>query len=43
VSAHGSDVISGIYVTTGYTGGSDLTALLRSLSVNGHQFTLGSA
>jgi hypothetical protein len=43
VAAHGSDVISGIYVTTGFTGGSDLTALLRSLSVNGHQFTFGAA
>jgi hypothetical protein len=35
-------VISGIYVTTGFTGGNDLTALLRSLSVNGHSFTFGS-
>ena len=42
VAAHGSDVISGIYVTTGFTGGTDLTALLRSLSVNGHSFTFGS-
>jgi hypothetical protein len=43
VAAHGSEVISGIYVTTGFTGGIDLTALLRSLSVNGHTFTFGSA
>jgi hypothetical protein len=43
VAAHGSDVISGIYVTTGFTGGSNLTALLRGLNVNGHQFTFGSA
>jgi hypothetical protein len=42
VAAHGSEVISGIYVTTGFTGGTDLTALLRSLSVNGHTFTFGS-
>jgi hypothetical protein len=42
VAAHGSDVISGIYVTTGFTGGTDLTALLRSLSVNGKTFTFGS-
>ena len=42
VAAHGSEVISGIYVTTGFTGGADLTALLRSLSVNGHTFTFGS-
>jgi Collagen triple helix repeat (20 copies) len=40
---HGSETISGIYVTTGFTGGTDLTALLRSLSVNGHTFTFGSA
>jgi len=39
---HGTETISGIYVTTGFTGGSDLTALLRSLSVNGHTFTFGS-
>jgi len=43
LAAHGSEVISGIYVTTGFTGGSDLTGLLRGLSVNGHQFTFGSA
>jgi hypothetical protein len=40
---HGSDVVSGIYVTTGWTGGSDLTAILRNLSVNGQSFTFGSA
>ena len=39
---HGTETISGIYVTTGFTGGSDLTALLRSLSVNGKTFTFGS-
>lgn len=38
---HGNETISGIYVTTGFTGGTDLTALLRSLSVNGHTFTFG--
>jgi len=39
---HGTETISGIYVTTGFTGGTDLTALLRSLSVNGKTFTFGS-
>jgi hypothetical protein len=39
---HGNETISGIYVTTGFTGGTDLTALLRSLSVNGKTFTFGS-
>jgi hypothetical protein len=43
VAAHGKEKISGIYVTTGFSGGSDLTALLRGLSVNEHQFTFGSA
>jgi hypothetical protein len=45
VAAHGNETISGIYVTTGFTGGNpaDLTAILRSLSVNGHTFTFGSA
>jgi hypothetical protein len=41
VAAHGSEVVSGIYVTTGFTGGADLTAILRSLSVNGHAFVFG--
>ena len=41
VAAHGSQVVSGIYVTTGFTGGADLTAILRSLSVNGHAFVFG--
>ena len=40
---HGSETISGIYVTTGFSVGTDLTAILRSLSVNGQTFTFGSA
>jgi len=43
LAAHGSDVVSGIYVTTGFTGGADLTAILRSLSVNGDSFVFGQA
>ena len=42
-AAHADDVISGIYVTTGFSGGNDLAAILRTLSVNGHQFTFGAA
>jgi hypothetical protein len=38
VAAHGDDVISGIYVTTGFTGGQDLTALQTDLTVNGNTF-----
>ena len=41
LAAHGSDVISGIYVTTGFSGGADLTAILRSISVNGDSFVFG--
>lgn len=42
VAAHGSQTITGIFVTTGFSGGVDLSAILRSLSVNGHTFTFGS-
>ena len=42
-AAHANDVISGIYVTTGFSGGADLAAILRTLSVNGHQVTFGAA
>jgi hypothetical protein len=38
VAAHGSDVISGIYITTGQTGGTDLSALITDLTVNGDTF-----
>ena len=40
-SAHAGEVISGIYVSTGFTGGTDLTAILRELSVNGTPFVFG--
>ena len=38
---HGSEVVSGIYVTTGRTGGTDLKAILRSIRVNGSSFVFG--
>jgi hypothetical protein len=41
VAAHGTDVISGVYVSTGFTGGQDLRAKLTDLSVNGQAFTFG--
>jgi predicted Rossmann fold nucleotide-binding protein DprA/Smf involved in DNA uptake len=41
-AAHSNEVISGIYVTTGFAGGADLSAILRSLSVNGQTFTFGA-
>jgi hypothetical protein len=42
VADHGDDVISGIYVTTGWSGGADLTATLRSFAINGQTFTFGA-
>ena len=41
-AAHSTDVISGIYVTAGFAGGADLSAILRSLSLDGHVFTFGA-
>jgi hypothetical protein len=42
VAAHGSDVVSRITVTTGFTGGDTLAAILRSLKVNGTAFVFGA-
>jgi hypothetical protein len=42
VAAHASEVVSGIFVTTGFTGGSTLAAILRSLKVNGTEFVFGA-
>lgn len=43
VAAHGNEVVSGIYVTTGFAGGAPLSAILRSLKVDGTSFVFGSA
>jgi len=43
VAAHGSEVISGIYVTTGFSGGDTVSALLRSIKVNGSEYVFGAA
>jgi hypothetical protein len=43
LAAHGSEVISGIYITTGQTGGTDLSALVTSLTVNGNTFCFNCA
>jgi hypothetical protein len=43
VAAHGSEVVSGIYVTTGFTGGDMLSAILRSVKVNGTNYVFGAA
>lgn len=42
LAAHGNETISGIYVTTGFAGGANLTALLRSMEVNGTNHVFGS-
>lgn len=38
VAAHGTDVVSGIYITTGFAGGLDLSALVSDLTVNADTF-----
>ena len=43
VEAHGSEVVSSIKVTTGFTGGDTLSALLRSIKVNGTEYVFGAA
>ena len=43
VAAQGSEVVSGIKVTTGFTGGATLSALLRSIKVNGTEYVFGAA
>jgi hypothetical protein len=40
-AAHADEVVSGIYITTGFAGGVPLAAILRTLSVNGTEFTFG--
>ena len=42
VAAHGSEVVSGIVVTTGFSGGDMLSALLRSIKVNGTEYVFGA-
>ena len=41
--AHGSEVVSSIKVTTGLTGGNTLSALLRSIKLNGTEYVFGAA
>ena len=42
LAGHGNDVISGIYVTTGFSGGEDLHAWVTDLKVNGDRFHFGA-
>ncbi|HEY1273759.1 MAG TPA: hypothetical protein VGF25_02565 [Thermoleophilaceae bacterium] len=39
---HGDEIVSGIYISTGFSNGTNLAALLRSLEVNGERFVFGS-
>ena len=41
VADHGTETISDIRITTGFTAGTNLSALLRSLEVNGDTFAFG--
>jgi hypothetical protein len=42
IQDHGNDTISGIYVTTGFSNGQNLQALLRWMQINGATYTFGS-
>jgi hypothetical protein len=42
VAAHGNDLISGVYVTAGFSAGTNLSATLKSLTVNGKTFAFGA-
>ncbi len=43
VEDHGSEVVTGIYVTTGFSGGDTVSALLRSIKLNGTEYVFGAA
>ncbi|HEY1238334.1 MAG TPA: collagen-like protein [Solirubrobacterales bacterium] len=38
ITDHGNETISGIYISTGFTTGSQLQSLIRTLEVNGQEF-----
>jgi hypothetical protein len=38
IAEHGSETITGIYITTGFSAGSELAALLRWMEINGERF-----
>lgn len=42
VAAHGAETISGIYISTGFSSGQNLQALLRWMQVNGTTYAFGS-
>jgi hypothetical protein len=42
IAAHGAETISGIKITTGFSSGANLQALLRWMQINGETFNFGS-
>jgi hypothetical protein len=42
VGDHGSETVSGIYITTGFSAGADLRSLLRAFEANNERFVFGS-
>jgi hypothetical protein len=42
ISDHGGAKVSGIYITTGFSNGQNLQALLRWMQINGTTYTFGS-
>ena len=41
VGDHGTETISGIYISTGFSAGTNLSALLRSFEINSKRYTFG--
>lgn len=41
IADHGTDTISGIYISTGFTSGANLQALLRWMQINGTTYSFG--
>jgi hypothetical protein len=41
IAAHGTEVISSVVISTGFSAGTDLAALLRWIEINGQKFTFG--
>jgi hypothetical protein len=42
IADHGSEIVTGIYITTGFSAGADLRSLTRALEVNNERFVFGS-
>ena len=42
VAAHGNEVISGVYVSVGFSAGDNLRAWLTDMTINGKKFHFGA-